>query len=825
MQMCAKIFTVSASFFILGSLAAGGPAGKASTASVKKPVFKCSTSFSVTEELPINATAFASPGYKNQVVNYALVSGPDGMSIDSSTGKLSWTPSHNQTSNPNLVHNATVKAYDAANSSAYATKNIKIKVVQVNTRPTVTCASGLNIESGDKLLLQANGSDPDIGQKLKYTLSGAPSGASINSTTGVITWQTKTSNSGAYTFKVVATDNGIPKLSGSCSVTVNVSSENHAPTLAAIADKTATVGNSLSFTASASDQDSGQTLSFSLSGAPTGASINSASGKFTWTPSTEQAAASTNYSFAVRVTDSGSPALSAERTVKVSLVDSSSTQTVSFPSKLGPLDNPLKGWIYQSPSDFGSMLFTYVSWKDLEPSDGYYDFSSLDQKLNSGANAGKHIVFRVYLDYPGVDTGVPKWLTDSGVALEPYRDDIDQKQGLTPDYNNPLLVSRLTRLIDKLGERFDSDSRIAFVQVGIMGQYGEWTTYRAGKTLRYSVATQRAILDAFKRAFPNKQLLGRQAGISYDSSSVSVGGDYNIGYHDDMFPYQTYSVMMPPLSNKGKLDAWQSQPMGGELWPYREDLMLCDAYSDLKVSSSNAYQFSSLKQPFNTGYEGTKWRVASRNGFTGQDITIVSVDSNGIATADKPIGNLNAINGSMQFIDDTGKAWSSVYDLAVDRVKAFRPSFMRLLQHLVTNTRAGTQDKLNNLSRLMGYQFRLANITLPKELKVGQDNALNLNIVNEGVAPFYYKWKVTIALMDGDIVRQKYDVPWDIRHWQPGSIAEMCSINPTVSAGTYDLAIKIEDPWYSAKKPGIEFANSLRFDSNGWTHLMQVTLK
>ena len=51
----------------------------------------------------------------------------------------------------------------------------------------------------------------------------------------------------------------------------------------------ATVGDVLTFTAVASDPDSGQTLAFSLdAGAPAGAAINSASGIFNWTPSEAQ---------------------------------------------------------------------------------------------------------------------------------------------------------------------------------------------------------------------------------------------------------------------------------------------------------------------------------------------------------------------------------------------------------------------------------------------------------------------------------------------------------------------------------------------------------
>src|SRR5580765_4919308 len=83
--------------------------------------------------------------------------------------------------------------------------------------------------------------------------------------------------------------------------------------------------STLSVLVSATDRDRGQTLTFSLVGAPAGASITStqvscesgsaATGKLTWTPTEDQGPAC--YSFAVVVTDNGSPVRSASKSVNV----------------------------------------------------------------------------------------------------------------------------------------------------------------------------------------------------------------------------------------------------------------------------------------------------------------------------------------------------------------------------------------------------------------------------------------------------------------------------------------------------------------------------
>ncbi|MDB6034611.1 MAG: putative secreted protein [Verrucomicrobiales bacterium] len=95
---------------------------------------------------------------------------------------------------------------------------------------------------------------------------------------------------------------------------------NAAPVLGAIPSFTNYPGSSVSFIASATDTDiPGQTLHFSLDpGAPASAVVNSVSGQFIWSiPG--NASASIN-SITLRVTDSGSPALSASRTFTVTVV-------------------------------------------------------------------------------------------------------------------------------------------------------------------------------------------------------------------------------------------------------------------------------------------------------------------------------------------------------------------------------------------------------------------------------------------------------------------------------------------------------------------------
>ncbi len=91
-------------------------------------------------------------------------------------------------------------------------------------------------------------------------------------------------------------------LSEIATVTIQVASINDAPVLADIGNKSVDEHVELVFTASASDVDVEDTLTFSLSGSvPEGAAINGTSGVFSWTPGEDQGGA--DHTFDVCVSD------------------------------------------------------------------------------------------------------------------------------------------------------------------------------------------------------------------------------------------------------------------------------------------------------------------------------------------------------------------------------------------------------------------------------------------------------------------------------------------------------------------------------------------
>src|SRR5262249_13940562 len=148
------------------------------------------------------------------------------------------------------------------------------------------------------LMLTNTATDPDLPANiLTFSLEpGAPTGASIDSATGVFSW-TPTEAQGPSTNLITRSEErrGGTDLSDLRAFTGGVAEEYRGLVLRVPADQVINELSTLMLTNTATDPDlPANTLTFSLEpGAPTGASIDSATGVFSWTP-TEAQGPSTN---------------------------------------------------------------------------------------------------------------------------------------------------------------------------------------------------------------------------------------------------------------------------------------------------------------------------------------------------------------------------------------------------------------------------------------------------------------------------------------------------------------------------------------------------
>jgi cold shock CspA family protein len=265
------------------------------------------------------STTSSDPDLPYDSLDYSLLSAPPGASINSN-GLVTWTPG--ESDGPGTYAFA-VKVADSGTPVLTATASFEVVVGEVNLAPSLAAIPDQANGVGDSVSIAVAAYDADLpANKLRYSAIGLPPGVSISSTSGLISGTIPSSapqSNGTAT--VTVRDDGSPQLTATRTFSWQVTRGNHAPVLAPIPDQNPSGGETVSFTAAASDADPGDTLEFwlaaGLDAVPAGATINPTTGKFTWTPTESQAGAT--FRFNVGVSDSGSPRLSDTQLVTITV--------------------------------------------------------------------------------------------------------------------------------------------------------------------------------------------------------------------------------------------------------------------------------------------------------------------------------------------------------------------------------------------------------------------------------------------------------------------------------------------------------------------------
>ena len=193
----------------------------------------------------------------------------------------------------------------------------------------------------------------------------------------------------------------------------------------------------------------------------------------------------------------------------------------------------------------------------------------------------RHFVARFYLDYPGQTTnprrtGVPEFLVNASTPLE-FNNYTDYGGGQSPDYTDRRLIDTLVRFIKEFGTRYNNDTRLGAIQVGLLGFWGEWHTYPHVEWFPPS-ETQAEIWDAYLDSFPDVLLQTRSPSVVTASVNRS-----RLGFHDDSFCYSTLSdttswYFWPSVESTGNDQFWKESSMGGEMRPELQSTIFTSAY-------------------------------------------------------------------------------------------------------------------------------------------------------------------------------------------------------------------------------------------------------
>ena len=240
--------------------------------------------------------------------------------------------------------------------------------------------------------------------------------------------------------------------------------------------------------------------------------------------------------------------------------------------------NPLMGYApsawYNEVSEDISLLYMDITWAELEPEEGVYNWASIDEEnqISRWRKEGKHLVFRFVCDIPGEEAhmDIPEWLYEkSGKAGKWY--DGEYGKGFAPDYNNPTIISCHEQAVKALGEHFGQDGLISYVELGSLGHWGEWhVNYSEGIQRIPREAVREKYILPWTEAFPDARILMRRPFASAEK--------YGFGLYNDMTGQpETTQSWFDWINNGGKYDQtgeknvivpmkdfWKTAPSGGE---------------------------------------------------------------------------------------------------------------------------------------------------------------------------------------------------------------------------------------------------------------------
>ena len=222
-----------------------------------------------------------------------------------------------------------------------------------------------------------------------------------------------------------------------------------------------------------------------------------------------------------------------------------------------------------------SLVYANITWAELEPEEGVYDFAAVEEKyrFDHWREAGVHMILRFVADLPGkeIHADLPPWLAEraGGTCY-----DVSYGRGFSPDYADSAFREAHRRAVSALGQRYDADPFVSFVELGSLGHWGEWHVHPdiSGEGSMPDEAVRTAYIRDYLDAFRETRLLMRRPFTLPEGAGGLPVGLYNdaagneeetlrwLGWIASGGVYGDEAGGLSPMP-----EIWKTAPIGGEL--------------------------------------------------------------------------------------------------------------------------------------------------------------------------------------------------------------------------------------------------------------------
>lgn len=249
---------------------------------------------------------------------FTLTSGPAGMTIDPSSGRMSWVPVAGQTGTASVVW----QVANAQGGVAVQSYSIEALTAHPNAPPRFATRPDLIATAGTAWSYPANAVDPDD-QTLGYELVVGPAGMTVDPASGQVDWSPANNEAGEHRVLLSATDPA--GLKAWQHFYLSVRNPNVAPVFTSLPVTSLVAGSNYVYQPVVTDAE--DAVAYSLLAGPPGMTINPVSGLISWTP---HEILPGDYPVAIRATDERG--LSADQTWTLSILPDIEAPEIAFGS-------------------------------------------------------------------------------------------------------------------------------------------------------------------------------------------------------------------------------------------------------------------------------------------------------------------------------------------------------------------------------------------------------------------------------------------------------------------------------------------------------------